>query len=195
MKRLYSVLVVLSLFLFTLLFTSSVFAIGKPGDVALAKQDRMQKVQARLTEAKLKSCQAREDSIKKRSDQLSKTAGNMLEKFDVIEKRVQDYYTSKVVPSGKTVANYDNLVTDVQTKKAAAQTALTTAQTNVSGFTCTGDDPKGQLTQLRTDMQSVKTALKGYRTSIKNLIVAVHSVTGETERSISPKPTKTGEAQ
>ncbi len=117
----------------------------------------------------------------------------MEEKFDVIAKRVEDYYTSKVVPSGKTVANYASLVADIQTKKGAVQTALTQAQTNAASFACTSDDPKGQMTQFKDDMRTVKAALKDYRTSIKNLIVAVRSVTGEAERSnISPKPTKTG---
>lgn len=174
------------------LFSSPVSAIGKP-----VAQDRMQKVQARLTEAKLKACQAREDSIKKRNDQLTKMATNMLEKFDAIEKRVQEHYTSKVVPSGKTVTNYDILVAEIQTKKTAVQTALSTAQTNATSFTCTGNDPKGQITQFRDDMKAVKSTLKDYRTSIKNLIVAVRSVTGETERNMkgSPRPTKAGGTQ
>lgn len=197
MKILRPFSVLASIVLLIPLTTSSVQAITKPdtvekrGDVAL----RMEKVQARLTDAKLKACQAREDSIKKRSDQLTRMATTMLEKFDAIEKKVQDYYTAKVVPSGKTVANYETLVADTQTKKTAVQTALSTAQTNANGFTCTGDDPKGQLTQFRTDMQSVKTALKNYRTSIKNLIVAVRSVTGETNRNTSPTPTETGGTQ
>lgn len=165
------------------LFSSPVFAIDKP----VAQQDRRQKTQARLTEAKLKACQAREDSIKKRGDQLTKMATNMLEKFDAIEKRVQEHYTSKVVPSGKTVSNYDTLVAEIQTKKTVVQTALTTAQTNATSFTCTGNDPKGQITQFRDDMKAVRSALKDYRTSIKNLIVAV--------RSVSPKPTKAGGTQ
>ncbi len=97
----------------------------------------------------------------------------MQEKFDAIAKRVEDYYISKVVPSGKTVTNYDSLVSEIQNKKQATQTALGKAQTDANSFSCSGNDPKGQLTQFRTDMQTVKSALKDYRTAIKNLIVAV----------------------
>ena len=171
----------------------SVFAIGKPDTVGRPETViGRQQAQNRLTEVKLKLCQAKENAIKKRTGQLTKLAATMQEKFDAIAGRVEEYYTSKVVPSGKTVANYDSLVADIQAKKGAVQTALTTAQNNAGTFACDGNDPKGQLSQFREDMRAVKSALKDYRTSIKNLIVAVHSVTGTIERtnpSVSPKPT------
>jgi hypothetical protein len=114
----------------------------------------------------------------------------MEEKFDSIAKRVEDYYNSKVVPGGKTVADYVSLVTNINTNKTVVQTALTKTQNDANSFDCTGN-PKDQLMRFREDMQSVKKALKDYRTSIKNLIVAVHSVTGvqNSEPSVSPKPT------
>lgn len=157
--------------------------------------------QGQLTAGSLRACQARESAITQRTTHLIELVTTMESKFDDIAKRTEDYYTTKVVPSGKTVANYTTLVSDIETKKAAVATAVTTAQTDGTGFTCTGNDPKGQLTQFRIDMQNVIKALKDYRTSIKNLIVAVHSVTGETERttpetsgkpSITPKATQSG---
>ena len=194
----------LSLFLLLVVLAPSAFAIGKPDTIGRAgdadgnptgvQQERRQQVQNRLTEAKLKACQVRENIIKKRAERLGKLAKTIEEKFDAIAKRVEDYYVSKVVPSGKTVANYDSLIADIQTKKGAVQTALTQAQTNAASFSCTSDDPKGQMARFKDDMQAVKSALKDYRTSINDLIVAVRSVTGETERNkaTSPKPTNTG---
>lgn len=140
----------------------------------------------RLTEAKLKSCQARQASISKRMERLLALATTMEAKFDAIAKRVQDYYTEKVLPNGKTVANYDTLVSTIQTKKDAVQSALTTAQTNSKDFSCETDNPKGLLNQFRLDMQAAKKALGEYRTSIKNLIVAVRSVASTIEKA-SPK--------
>lgn len=151
------------------------FALAKPTDLPAQAN-----IETRLTDAKLKSCQAKQNAIKKRSDQLVKMTNNMLDKFDKIATRVETYYTDVVVPSGKTVSNYDALLADIAAKKTAVQTALTKAQTDAQAFDCTGSDPKGQLTQFREDMQSVKKALKDYRTAIKNLIVAVRSVTGKT---------------
>ena len=187
------------------LLASSAFAIGKPDTLSGGPSNVGSPVttgrptglpsqaQNRLTEVKLKACQARESTITKRMTRLAELVTTMEGKFDAIASRVEEYYTSKVVPSGKTVANYDTLVADIQTKKTAVQAALTTAQPNSTGFSCTGDDPKGLLTQFRTDMQTVQKALQAYRISIKNLIVAVRSVTGTTERvnpSVLPKPTE-----
>lgn len=130
---------------------------------------------------KLQSCQARENAIKQRSSQLVRLVTNMESKFDSIASRVENYYISKVVPSGRTVSNYNNLVSDIQTKKAAVSTNLDKAKSDANAFSCTSGSPKAQMTQFRVDMQTVKSALKDYRTSIKNLIVAVHSVTGESK--------------
>ncbi len=128
-----------------------------------------------LSQASLRSCQAREAAVKNRMDSLVRMATNMMQKFDSIATRVKDFYINKVVPSGKTVSNYNSLVTDIDAKKAVVQTDLTAAQSMVNAFACTADDPKGLLTQFRMDIQKVKADLKNYRTAIKNLIVAVHS--------------------
>jgi peptidoglycan hydrolase CwlO-like protein len=158
-----------------------VHAVGAP-------TSRPLKARNNLTNSSLKSCQAREDSIKTRLSNLIRLATNMQEKFDSIASRVEEYYTTKIVPSGKTVANYDALVADMAAKKSDVQTAITKAQSNVDDFSCDGDDPRTQMNTFRTDMQAVKQELKDYRTSIKNLIVAVRSVTGKSETE-KPSPT------
>lgn len=136
----------------------------------------------KLTEAKLRVCQNKESGIQKRNIQLNKMAENMMTKFDAITTRVKTYYTEKALPNGVTVSNYDALVSEIATKKAAVQTSLTKANTDSTAFSCTSDGPKGQLTQYRVDMQAVKQSLKDYRTSIKNLIVAIHTAS-ETSNS------------
>lgn len=178
----------LGLFLLFLLFAPSVLAVsgkpkvtGKPVGVGNTR-----------VEGKLKACQAKENSVKKRMSQLEKMATNMLEKFNEIQGRVEKYYTEKVLPSGKVVANHGALTADIELKKAAVQAAILKVQTSTAGFSCTGNNPKEQMKQFNDGMREVKSALKDYRTSIRNLIVAVRSVTGETKRNVtvSPKPTK-----
>ncbi len=161
--------------LIAVFLSPSVFAVDNPekaGSNAIVKQNR-------LTEAKLKVCQVKEKAMKKQIESLGKLAKNMLDKFDAIATRVEKYYTEKVFPSGKIVSNYGILVADIETNKKIVQTALDKAQNNASSFSCNSSDPKGQLKQFKEDMKTVKSALKEYRTSIKNLIVAVHS--GEKE--------------
>lgn len=175
----------LSLFLLLIILVPSVFAVGKPDDVGRPIIDGLNDVGKKPTvmqgRSRQRACQAKENAIKKRVERLGKLAANMQEKFEAIAKRVEEYYTTKVVPSGKTVANHNSLMADIQTKKGAVQTALTQAQTDAASFTCTSDDPRGQMTQFKDDMKVVKSALKDYRTAIKNLIVAVRSVTRENE--------------
>ena len=140
---------------------------------------------------KARACEAKEKAVKKRISHLTSLVTAMESKFDKIAQRVKDYYANKVVPSGKTVANYNDLVTAIATKKDAVNAAIKTAQTDSDSFSCTSTNPKDQLTQFRTDMQNVKKALKEYRASIKNLIVAVHSVTGEENKvkeTFTPTP-------
>lgn len=179
---------------FLLIFVPSVLAVGKP-DRVIGKPIEVgtssgtpKQAQNRLNDTKLKACQAKENSIKNRSTHLLQLATTMQKNFDAIAGRVKDYYTTKVLP-GRSVANYDTLVANIATKKLAVETALTKTQNDASSFSCIDSDPKAQMTQYRKDMQNVIQALKDYRTSIKNLIVAVHSVTGATEKaSPSPKP-------
>lgn len=139
---------------------------------------------------RLQSCQARESAVKNRMESLIDLVTNMESKFDSIAMRVENFYTNKIVPSGKTVSNYDTLVSTIGTKKDAVTAALDKAKGDVSAFSCTANDPKGLLNQFRLDMQAVKGALKDYRTSIKNLIVAVHSVSPSESPSASPEVTK-----
>jgi peptidoglycan hydrolase CwlO-like protein len=176
----------------TLLLSTNAFAMDLPdqatshlqqGDNAGQTNSQSGFAKARLQDAKLRACQAREKGIKNRSTHLTDLVKNMEDKFDAILQRVEGYYTNTVVPSGKTVSNYDSLVLDIQTKKAAVQVTLTKAQNDVTSFSCTLDNPKETMAKFKDDMQLVKQALKDYRTSIKNLIVAVHSVTGTGEEN------------
>lgn len=172
MKVKKSFLVFLGLSVLSLVLASSVFAVsGKPK--ATGKPVGVGRTRV---EAKLRACQAKENSTKKRMGQLEKMATKMLEKFSEIQGRVEKYYTEKVLPSGKVVANYSALTADIQTKKTAVQTAVTKVKTSAAGFSCADGDPKEQMKQFRDGMREVKSALKDYRTSIRNLIVAVRSL-------------------
>lgn len=148
---------------------------------------RKERMQTKLDERKLKVCQVKEKVLGNRLSSLTKMTTNMLEKFDKISTRTKEFYENKVVSAGGSVSNYDALVADIDSKKVAVDTALTTAKATSEGFSCDADDPKGALTQFRTDMQAVKSALKDYRTSIKNLIVAVKSAAKTDKPSPSPE--------
>jgi len=150
----------------------------------------------KLEANRLHVCEIKEKEINNRAGSLLKLVTVMIGKFDSIALRVEGYYLG----SGKQVPNYQALVDDIAAKKAAAWAALVVAQNDATGFSCTGEDPKGQLTQFRIDMQAVKMELHAYRTSIKNLIVAVRGVVKSDEDGLgqaengSGTPTSTNKA-
>jgi hypothetical protein len=145
-----------------------------------------------LSTPSLKACQAKESSIKTRMESLTDLSTNIEKVFDSIATRIEDFYTNKVIPSGKTVGNYGTLVADIASKKVIVTADLATAQKLVDNFSCTNDKPKTLLTQFRLDMQKVKQDLKNYRTSIKNLLVAVKGMapSPSPKASESSKPTE-----
>ena len=137
--------------------------------------------------SKAAECQARESAIKTRMTQLTQLVATMEKAFDAIEKRVETFYSDKVLPSGKVVSNYDTLVSDAKSKKALVQTDLDAANKDISVFNCATGQPSTLFNQFRLDMQKVKMDLNNYRTSIRNLIVAIRTVSSEAE---TPEPTK-----
>jgi len=143
------------------------------------------------SEGKGRSCEVKEVVIKKRMVNLLRMATNMLDKFDSITARVQNYYTSKLVPQGKTLANYDTLVSGINSKKDGVKAAIANAEADSAGFNCDVDKPKDLFNKFHQDMQKVIRSLKEYRTSVRNLIVAVHGLVGK-KGGVSPSSTPLG---
>lgn len=121
------------------------------------------------------TCKSRQMLIDIAFKKLYENASKIKSKFDSISGRVQEYYTSKVVPSGKEVPSYDSLVADIQDKKTAAEELLATTQADIGAFSCDSSDPKGQIAKIREDIKNLKKALKDYKESIKTLIKAILS--------------------
>lgn len=132
----------------------------------------------RLEAAKLRVCQLREKNIVDRSNRMIRHANRMLEVFDSIATRIQNYYLTRLVPQGKILPNYDALVLDIQTKKTAVTPLLEAVTADVTNFKCDADDPRGQLDQFKEDIHAVIAGLKAYKRSVRNLIVAVASIRG-----------------
>ena len=157
-----------------------------PASIAALKQARKDN----LADFKVKACEARQDAIKKRSDQMVKRATNMQDVFTKIATRVEEFYQTKLVPKGKTVPNYDALVADVNAKKSAIAPLLQKVQTDSLNFSCDKDHPADQVKMFEQDMKAVIAGLKDYRTSVRNLIVAVKSVVGKENSASNSAGTK-----
>ncbi len=146
-----------------------------------AQRDNSHKAAAATGRAN--ECKAHEQVIKNRLSSLIRLVTNQETQFSSISARVESYYTSKMVPKGETLSNYNALLADISTKKSMVDSDLAKAKEDAASFSCNLSNPKTPLLTFREDMQTAKSALKNYRTSIRNLIVMLMTL----EASPSPK--------
>jgi len=132
-------------------------------------------IKEKLDERRKKICENRSEKIIKRSTQLSKRAEKQLNKFTEIANRVDNFYLNKLVPKGVTVSNYESLKSDIEARKQEVKDAIEAAKEAAKNFDCAGDNPKGQLETYRLEMKDAIAALKDFRISIKNFIVAIRT--------------------
>lgn len=128
----------------------------------------------RFTGNKLKVCEQRKGNITSIIDRVVKRTQNQIDLFDKIATRTKTFYANK----GKTLSNYDELVAAVTAAKTKAETDLQTIKNN-SDFSCSSDDPSGDVSGFKAAVKQEIQDLKAYRTAVKNLIVGVKSVQGE----------------
>jgi hypothetical protein len=144
--------------------------------------DRVLGAKARLEDAKLKRCEAKQKAIVNIMTRISDRGQKQLDLFSTIADRVEAFYTEK----GNTLENYDSLVAEVDAKKAAAQTVVDDIQSADTDFACDGDDPHGAVNGFKASLKQEISALKEYRTAVKNLIAGVKSAqTDKTPKAAS----------
>lgn len=137
-----------------------------------AAKNNLEVAKGRLEENKLRICQTREDKINSHMDAIAERGQKKIDLFSTIAERVKSFYLSK----GKVLANYDELVVAVDAKKATAQAAVDAVISSSVTFDCEGDDPKGMAGEFKDKVKAMNSALKEYKTAVKNLIVGVKSV-------------------
>ncbi|MHB1864785.1 MAG: hypothetical protein ACYCPS_01295 [Candidatus Saccharimonadales bacterium] len=131
--------------------------------------------QSHLAAAQLNACQNRENAINNIMSRIDTRAQNQINLFSTIATRVENFYTSK----GKTLSNYNQLVSAVNAAKTQAETDFGTLKTN-STFSCSDNNPKGMVTAFQGYLKTEISDLQNYRTAVKNLIVGVASANGVT---------------
>jgi hypothetical protein len=129
-----------------------------------------QEAEAHLA-AKQNACQAHQKVINATMQRIAARGQRHLAVFDKISTRVENFAETKA----KKPSNYDALVSDVNAKKDAAQSALDKIKSDSVSFKCDGTDPKGVASSFKADLKSEIAALKDYKTALKNLIVGVKS--------------------
>ncbi|MFZ1258380.1 MAG: hypothetical protein WAQ25_02830 [Candidatus Saccharimonas sp.] len=136
------------------------------------KPKQTPRASAKLEGEKLTACQKREKNIANITTRIADRGKKQVALFSGIAERVQTFYVTK----GKTVEHYDALVADMNAKKAAAEQAVEVITASSGNFTCTAGDPKSNVDSFKQSLTTQIEAIKAYKTSVKNLIVAVKSV-------------------
>lgn len=151
-----------------------------------AVKDKRAAVKTHLADAKLKVCQAREHTITNILSRFADRGTKQMNVFSTIADRTEAFYAS----ANKTLDTYDTLVANVASAKAEAQAAVDAVTSSSTTFSCDGTDPKGMAANFKTNLKAEITALKNYKTSVKNLIVGVKSVQGITTSTAMPARTE-----
>ncbi len=190
----------------SLAIVGSVFAVGGPNakaqDVQQSAQDRKaalaqtvadrhEMVAVKLADAKLKACQRRETVVDNIMARIADRGVRQIDVFNKIADRTESFYSSK----GKPLSNYDTLVADVNAKKMSAQTTVDAVKTSSAAFKCDGTDPMGAASSFKASLKTEISALKAYKTAVKNLIVGVKSAQGVASSSDKSTNDKTEGAQ
>jgi len=134
----------------------------------LLKTER-QSVKTRTTALRQKACEVRQKSIDTRTGNFATAAQRHLDVFNSIFTKVQTFHDNKKL----NVANYTTLVAAATAKQTAAQAAVTTLKALNVQLDCTQPDPAAAVATIKQAVGNARTALQAYRTSLKDLIVAL----------------------
>ncbi len=134
-----------------------------------------------------KSCKARIAAITERSDHMVALATVQEKAFTRIALSVESFYSTKIMTKNVTVANYQTLVANVQTAEDAVLAAETKVSGDAANLTCSTTSPQTMVLAFNTDMKAEISALRLYRKSIVDLIVAIKSSLSTTNNNGQPK--------
>ena len=136
-----------------------------------AREEALQRRDAKLEENRLKVCQKRESTIKSIMTRMQSRGERQLEVFTTIADRTKAFYAENQLSA----AGYDDAVAVVEDKKLLAQTAVYQGSAAVEDFDCTANDPLALKDAFKSQLSSQIEALNAYKTAVKDLIVTVKS--------------------
>ncbi len=161
------------------------------GDLRKQAQDLLQTKREGAKEhtmaVRQKACEQRQGSIDTRTKVFADAAVRHLGVFDQVFTKVQAFHDNKHL----NVTNYDTLVAAVKIKQAAAQSAVDVLKTLDVQIDCTQPDPAATVATIKQAVVNARTTLHAYRTSLKDLIVALKGASTATTRTNATDKTDT----
>lgn len=145
---------------------------GKLRDEAakLLEQKREGK-STKSTEDRQKACQAHQSELDAKISNYSVQAQKHLDTFTSIFTKVQQFQKDK----GLSAANYGALVAIAQSKQTDAQGVVDALKAVSVTVDCSSNDPASAVATVKTAVKAAREALQAYRSSIKDVVVALQN--------------------
>jgi chromosome segregation ATPase len=154
---------------------------SRAAELQLRRTEQREAAKERLAGVKLQTCEKRQEKIKQHSAKATERAEKLVSVFDAIADKADAFKTSK----GIVVADYDNLLANVASQKAEAETKIKAAQDLAEAFSCTSDGPKAQLELFVAAMDELRSSLKEYKNDIRALVQAIRQANGQNRQATS----------
>lgn len=132
---------------------------------------------AKLADKRLAACEKHQDKVNSIFAKATNRNAMHLAVFQKIEERVKAFYVNKNL----SVDGYEAAVTNADEKEAAAVAAIE-ASSEIT-FNCTSADATKPGAAIKEAMQARHSALKQYRTAVKDLILIVKKHHGQQQNT------------
>ncbi|MFY9228103.1 MAG: hypothetical protein WAO28_02140 [Candidatus Microsaccharimonas sp.] len=141
-------------------------------------EERRDVAREKLDAKKKSICESREGSVNRAITNVFDRSQNHYDRITKVYDLTVAFYDEKNL----TISNYDELVANVVTTKAVAETALTELK-NTPKLSCDSDGPKADIQAFRNKRLDKVEAFGAYRDAVKAFVKAVRAaaVTTETE--------------
>lgn len=169
-------LFVASLLIISLIFVNNSFAANHEERIPdnrnaeqYSAEDRSEAGEMTREEAMERACENIATGITTRNERIVAMASTILEKFDNIVIRVDEFVTE----NGYEVDGYEDLLVNIDTQKELVEQEMEDAGSTAEEFSCDLSNPREAVIGFNQQMRAVLEALQEYRTSIRELIVEV----------------------
>ena len=152
------------------------------------RKEAKERAQVKLESKKLEVCKKRQEVMKSTMTRMEDRSSKHIAWLDSVVEKVKSFYSTK----GLTVANYDTLLANSVSARAAAVSSGNQLGQYQQEFSCDGNDPKSVINDFKTQHQSRVYTVKSYKEAVKALAEAVKAAaeaSGQNTRDTTNTPT------
>lgn len=149
---------------------------------AMAEKMRAQHQEDKATRTdaqKQKTCEAHKQGLTKKFERITANSEKIKKHIDEVFTKAQAYQQANNLP----VSNYNELVTAATTAQTAAEESIATLKTVKPTVDCNNTSVANDVATFKAAAQDTRDKLKAYRTSVKDILQALHKAKTSSESS------------